>query len=131
MPVFSFRRRCPKSIKTSILGTTSTGLAIHLISNDSFPDELFKERDFIYCRVKSTDDYDKWLLEFKESKFVLYFSMPEIIKAESFAVDGGVVYPRKQKELETIYFDRYIDGKQRRLEFRFDNEWFQTIANKR
>lgn len=73
LPGFSTKRRCPKSIKTSILGTTSTGLTIHLVSSDSFPDELFKTRDFVYCRVKSTDDYDKWQLEFKESKFVLYF----------------------------------------------------------
>lgn len=124
-------KRLPLSIRTSIIGTTITGLTIHFISNDRFPNELFRNRDYVNCRVRSSNSLDKWQLEVNGSDFVMYFSMPEIIKQESFSVDGNVVYPRKETELDVIYFDRFIDQKQRRLEFRFDHNWFRSLTKQR
>lgn len=115
------------NIRTSIIGTTSTGLTIHFLSNDIFPEYLFENTDFVYCRVRSTDSLEGWYLEIGESETKFYFSLPEIIKSEYFDKGDARFYPRKGIELDSISFYRTINGKIRLLEFRFDHDWFSEI----
>lgn len=110
-------------IRTSIIGTTSTGLTINFLSEDDFPSQLFKDKDYVYCRIISNGKKE-WYAELQNTNFRLYFSMPKIILKESFEKDGVRLYPKKAHEFEKIFFKRNIDGISRDLELRFDYDWF-------
>lgn len=118
----------PASIKTSIIGTTSTGLTIHFLSFDEFPVQLFNESDFVKCKYHSSNG-DTWVMTINNCESKFYFSMPEIIKKESFMIDGNAIYPNKEHEFETVSFVKIIDGKQRNLEFIFDSDWFHHLVH--
>ena len=124
--------KCLKSlpfVKTSIIGTTTTGLIIHFLSFDDFPDNLFREKDYAYCQYHGSNNGNVWEMTIKNSDSKFYFSMPEIILKESFVKDGNTIFPNKEQEFEIISFMREIDGKQRNLEFRFDSDWFRHLTN--
>lgn len=115
-------------IKTSIIGTTLTGLIVQFLSFDVFPDYLFIDKDYEYCRIRSLDG-KYWYAEINNSDFKLYFSMPEIVLKECFIKDGNRIYPKKAHEFESIFFGRKIRGISRQLELKFDFGWFDTFLS--
>ena len=117
-------------IKTSFIATTSTGLSINFLSHEEFPDYLFEGRDYCYCKYQSNNSLDSWHMTMSDCKAKFYFSLPEIIKNDSFEKNGNFIFPKKELELSSLSFTRKINGKQRNLELKFDNEWFNQFFDK-
>ena len=128
LPMNDYQPFFESEIKTSIIGTTASGLTINFISYEDFPDELFAEKDEAYCRIHS-EDGERWYLTVNDSEVRFGFSMPEIVKSDFFDFDGIRIYPKKAFVFETINFQRTIKGCQRSLTFKFDNEWFSNMGN--
>ena len=115
------------SIKTSIIATTESGLTLHLLSNNNFPDLYFEKSDTAMCMIRK-DEYG-WHIKIKDYK--LYFSMPKLLLNEyKVNSDGVMVYPKKEDAFSKIYVSKEINGIIRTLTLIFDKLEFIRIMNR-
>ena len=115
------------SYKTSIIGTTSSGLTMFFNSKEEFPfEKVFNERDSVICKIRSNDEIH-WYLEVEETDVRLNFSMPKMALETRQVINNNVLYPKKEDFFEEIYFKYKVCGIIRDLSFKFDKVWFRQF----
>lgn len=123
------------SIRSSFIATTITGVFLHFISYDSFPNELFDGIDEGWCRVYyNVDNLENryfWIQLFGdeyERKF--YFTPPESLdRAAIFGGEG--VLDEKERHFGLLSICLRINGIMRNLTLRLDKDWMNDVRNSR
>ena len=115
------------SLKTSFLASTDSGVLLHVLSEESFPEELFEEMDTAVCRAHYVrDDMEsQFYLQFAgdERKRRFYFTPPESLQGEALygrAVTDG------DKEGKILHTQVMIKGLRRSLDIQLDQDWLEA-----
>lgn len=118
-------------IRTSFIATTTTGVFLHFVSNDSFPIEVFTNTDIGRCRVYY--EYDQfgeryfWIEiggDYRKRKF--YFTPPESL--DYAAVFGGeIVLNEKERMFRVLNINVELEGVSRSLILEIDQDWMDEI----
>jgi hypothetical protein len=116
-------------LKSSFFAVTPTGMMMHFLGAETFPEELFEETDTAVCRVKLEpgDGMEKaYYLEFADDpqgrRF--YFSPPESM------TDQGLYGPEPAagERIRVIYVNIPIRGLHRQLCLVLDPDWRSALA---
>jgi len=122
-------------IKASFIGTTSTGILLHFLGKDKFPEELFAETDTQACQVF----YDEptyagipmWF-EFSNDearpKRRFYFDVPPGLET-AIRKDGDVI-GEKQKHFANVAIYKKVSGLMRLLTLQIDLDWVDRIRRR-
>lgn len=115
------------ALKTSFLASTDSGVLLHFLSEETFPEELFSELDTAVCRVHYVreDMESQFYLEFagdgKKRRF--YFAPPESLHGAALygneAADG-------RTEAKVLHTQVMIKGLRRSLDIRMDQDWLEA-----
>lgn len=121
------------NIRTSFFATTASGVFIHFVSESPFPEELFTNDDTGYCRVFY--DYDRfrnrffWLEisgDLQRRRF--YFTPPESLD-EATLFGNQLVLNEKERIFRFLSVSIRLDGINRNLLLRIDNDWLNAVRN--
>lgn len=124
-------RNALAEIKSSFIATTATGVFLHFIGNDPFPDELFYSTDEGRCRVyyngNNFGNRYFWLELAEDTKHRrFYFTPPESL--DHAAVFGNeIVLNEKERIFNALNINIQIRGISRSLTLRLDEGWLDAI----
>jgi len=129
--VMNALQRSLSSIQSSFLGTTKTGVFMHFIGEEPFPDELFTESDDGICRVyyeinnfKRRYFYITIHDDFRDRKF--YFTPPESLdKAALFG--KSTILQEKEELFGEVNININLRGINRNLTLRIDTDWIKSL----
>lgn len=118
------------SIKTSFIATTATGVFLHFVGIDCFPEELFRHSDEGSCCVH----YDRWLdgsLRFwleitgdeKHSRF--YFTPPKSLDRAALYGQASVL-EEKEVLFRVLNVNIQMEEITRNLVLRLDEDWLDV-----
>lgn len=118
-------------IRSSFIATTATGVFLHFIGNNSFPEELFVSSDEGRCRVYY--NYDNfgdryfWLELAEDTQHRrFYFTPPESL--DHAAVFGNeIVLNEKARIFNALSVNIQMQGISRSLTLRLDEGWLDAI----
>ena len=116
-----------REIRTSFIATTATGVFLHFVGQEDFPQELFMNSDVGYCRVffeRDTFGNRQFWLEFTEDPQLrrFYFTPPE-------SLDMAALYGQeeslneKERLFHTININMELNGIARSLTLKIDQDW--------
>lgn len=121
------------SIRSSFIATTVTGVFLHFIGDNTFPEELFEETDEGQCRIYfDRDDANNryFRLQFfgdnKRRRF--YFSPPRSLD-EAAMFGGEHVLDEKERHFGTLNVSIKIRGINRNLTLHVDKEWLKHVRD--
>lgn len=124
-------------IQTSFLGITSTGVFLHFLSSEPFPENLFSETDRAMCRVHFRyldNDQDfcdaVFWLEFSrdQRRRRFYFTPPRSLN-EAALFGRESVLNEKEHLFHELKVNINIRGLNRNLVLRIDREWLDVLRH--
>lgn len=123
-----------QSIRTSFIGTSATGVFIHFVGSEHFPEELFKNSDENRCRVYyDIDDFGRryfWLeIACDPQRRRFYFTPPESLD-EASVYGGEIVLNEKQRIFKVLNVSLKIDDISRNLILHIDEDWLHAVRNR-
>lgn len=120
-----------KEVKCNFIATSGTGIILHFMGFDNFPSELFLDKDERNCKVhyditnENTKNFYISLSEdIKKRRF--YFTPPEIL-LDATTENREKILSIKKEIFNKITFDFVINGMQRHLTLRIDNNWLRDL----
>lgn len=117
-----------REIRTNFLASTDTGVLLHFLGEEPFPEELFSQSDEARCRVR-------YVLTGQETRFYLVFSGDERERRFYFtppdslseaALFGGNVLDEKERHLKVLHTQIMIKGLRRSLDIKLDQDWLEA-----
>jgi hypothetical protein len=122
-------------VRASFMGTTSSGVFLHFIGNEDFPDKLFSQTDIQPCRIffmqeLKTSEIGMWL-EFSEDmrKRRYYFDVPPGLE-DAIRKNRGIL-TAKEHNLASITVIRRIMGITRSLVIQLDMNWLDELKERK
>ncbi len=122
-------------VKTSFFGMTSTGVLLHFLSKDLFPDELFANSDEELCKIyydgnPLPQDIPIWL-EFSadEQRRRFYFDVPAGL--EEVILKGEDVLSEKERNFGKLSVSLFIKGILRSLTLKIDKDWIDKLKGRK
>ena len=118
-------------IRTSFIATTATGVFLHFVGEDQFPEELFRETDMGQCCVYyELDDYGNryFWMEFNSDieRRRFYFTPPESLE-QAVLYGREVVINEKERLFQELSVNIVLNGISRNLTLRIDRDWLDII----
>ncbi len=114
------------NIKSSFIATTATGVFLHFVGPDRFPEELFRETDYGYCRIFYSGDSENRRFgmnidgDNKHRNF--YFTPPESL--DNAAIYGGEeVLKEKERLFANLNVNIELNGVSRNIILQIDRYW--------
>ncbi len=119
------------TIRSSFIATTATGVFIHFVGEDCFPQEVFSLSDEGSCRVYyNHDNYRRryfWLeLSDDSERRKFYFTPPESLDMAS-VYGGEIVLNEKARLFRTLSVNIKLNGITRNLILHLDTDWLDAI----
>lgn len=119
-----------EKIRASFFAAAASGVMIHFLGEEEFPEELFADTDTAVCQVgaEPLEDgergYYLWF-EQDEKKRRFYFSPPEGFSAQAlYGWDG-----KKDGKRERVLFAGVrVKGMERNLRLVLDTDWWTTVS---
>lgn len=120
-------------IRSSFIATTATGVFIHFVGNDDFPEELFRNTDEGKCKVYyNNDNFGNryfWMQiagDDKQRKF--YFTPPESLDMAS-VFGNETVLNEKERIFKTLNVNIMLNGISRSLTLHLDTDWLNAVRS--
>ncbi len=119
------------AISSSFIATTATGVFLHFVGSEPFPDEPFEFSDEGRCRVYYSNDNFRhrffWLeLAEDEQRRRFYFTSPSSL--DHAAVFGSeIVLNEKERVFQALSVNIQINGISRSLTLHLDEGWLNAI----
>lgn len=122
-------------IKSSFIGTTSTGDLLHFIGTDKFPEDIFTRTDTQACRVfydePTVTGIPMWFEFSKDTakpKGRFYFDVPPGLET-AIRKDGDII-GQKQKHFTNVAIFKKIRGLMRLLTLQIDLDWIDRLKRR-
>lgn len=120
-------------IHSSFIATTATGVFLHFVGNEIFPEELFRESDNGNCRVyyNQNDNGIKyfWLeISGDNRRRRFYFTPPESLDVASI-YGGEFVLNEKERLFRVLNINIRLNGITRNLTLHLDRDWLDVARN--
>ena len=121
------------TIKTSFIASTATGVFLHFVGKDHFPEELFRQSDEGLCRVY----YDRgqyanlsfWLeIVGDEERRRFYFTPPESLDQAALYGINPILH-EKEVMFKVLNVNIQLSGITRNLILRIDKDWLGEMHN--
>lgn len=126
-----------EKIKASFVGYSDTGFSLHFISEEEFPEYLFRNTDIAECKIyfdeimktnnTKKNEYSFYIVfsDDPDSK-KFYFTPPEIL-LNSVKKSGKELLEQKGKVFNNVHVNIVIKDIKRNLTLRIDNKWMRTL----
>lgn len=118
------------NIKSNFIGTTSSGVFLHFLGNNEFPDELFKSIDEIECKVHYTDQKFHLIFNGDTKNRKYYFTPPKSLNEIVFKGDE-LILSEKERIFGQIQIFRKINGIKRILTIKIDKKWLKKLKKEK
>ncbi|MBS6956442.1 MAG: hypothetical protein KH230_24830 [Enterocloster asparagiformis] len=117
-----------EDIKTNFLASTDTGVLLHFLGAEAFPEELFDQGDVASCRIRyeRRDAETNFYLVFSQDRQSrrFYFTPPDSLGEA--ALFGGNALDEKERHYKVLHTQIMIKGLRRSLDIRLDQDWLEA-----
>lgn len=115
-------------MRTNFLASTDTGVLLHFLGQEPFPEELFEQTDEARCRVRyaRAEMENHFYLEFSrdQRRRRFYFTPPDSLSEA--ALFGGNALDEKERHFKVLHTQTTIKGLRRSLDIRLDQDWLEA-----
>lgn len=118
-----------KKIKSSFIGTNSSGVFFHFFSASHFPDHIFRNTDSQLCRAFFERDSNYFYLIFNELPHEKFFFTPPSILHDILVKNRAEVLDTKETVFSEIQVFKKIDNINRNIVLKIDPEWINNLRD--